>query len=72
MVWYSKNSAGMWDAYIGNADCQGDRCCPQYAGNRGPADMTSEAGMSCSRRPSAGTGAPVLTRARLPERDPAV
>jgi hypothetical protein len=42
MVWYSRNSAGLWDAYIGNGSCQGKPLLPPYAGNRGPADMTSD------------------------------
>ncbi len=41
MVWYAKNSAGVWDAYIGNGDCQGKPLLPAYEGNRGPADMTA-------------------------------
>ena len=42
MVWYSRNSAGLWNAYIGNSDCQGQALLPEYAGNRGPADMTAD------------------------------
>jgi hypothetical protein len=40
MVWYSKNSAGVWDAYIGNGNCQGEPLLPAYDGNRGPAAIT--------------------------------
>jgi hypothetical protein len=42
MVWYSKNSQGVWDAYIGNDNCQGSPLLPAYDGNRGPADITSD------------------------------
>ena len=42
MVWYSRNSSGLWDAYIGNAKCQGAPLLPAYAGNRGPADITTD------------------------------
>jgi hypothetical protein len=41
MVWYSRNAAGVWDAYIGNGSCQGAPLLPPYAGNRGPADITA-------------------------------
>ena len=40
MVWYAKNSAGLWDAYIGNGTCQGTPLLPSYEGNRGPSDIT--------------------------------
>jgi hypothetical protein len=40
-VWYSKNAAGVWDAYIGTSACQGAPLLPAFAGNRGPADITS-------------------------------
>ena len=42
MVWYSRNSGGLWDAYIGNGSCQGAPLLPAYAGNRGPSDMTPD------------------------------
>ena len=42
MVWYSRNGKGIWDAYIGNADCQGTPLLAPYEGNRAPADMTSD------------------------------
>ena len=42
MVWTSKNSNGVWDAYIGNDDCQGQPLLPAYDGNRGPADITPD------------------------------
>ncbi len=41
MVWYSRNAAGVWDAYIGNGNCQGTPLLPSYDGNRGPADITA-------------------------------
>ncbi len=41
MVWYSRNAAGVWDAYIGNGNCQGAPLLPPYGGNRGPADITA-------------------------------
>jgi hypothetical protein len=41
MVWYSRNAAGVWDAYIGNGSCQGAPLLPPYDGNRGPADITA-------------------------------
>ncbi len=42
MVWYGRNRAGLWDAYIGRPDCQGQPLLPEYPGNRGPADMTAD------------------------------
>jgi hypothetical protein len=42
MVWYSRNAAGVWDAYIGNGNCQGAPLLPPYDGNRGPADITAD------------------------------
>jgi hypothetical protein len=42
MVWSSRNSSGLWDAYIGNAKCQGAPLLAPYAGNRGPADITAD------------------------------
>jgi hypothetical protein len=42
VVWYSRNSSGLWDAYIGNAKCQGAPLLPAYPGNRGPADITAD------------------------------
>jgi hypothetical protein len=42
MVWYSKNTSGVLDAYIGNGDCQGAALLPPYGGNRGPTDMTAD------------------------------
>jgi hypothetical protein len=42
MVWYSRNAAGLWDAYIGAGNCQGAPLLPAYAGNRGPADITPD------------------------------
>ena len=42
MVWYSRNGSGLWDAYIGNAGCQGEPLLPAYAGNRGPAGITPD------------------------------
>jgi hypothetical protein len=41
MVWYARDSAGVWDAYIGNGDCHGAPLLPSYEGNRGPADITA-------------------------------
>ncbi len=42
MVWYRRNSAGVWDAYIGNGDCQGRPLLPAYDGNRGPSAITAD------------------------------
>lgn len=42
MVWYSRNSAGVWDVYVGNDRCQGKPLLPAYDGNRGPADITPD------------------------------
>jgi hypothetical protein len=42
MVWYSKNSEGVCDVYIGNDNCQGRPLLSPYDGNRGPADITPE------------------------------
>jgi hypothetical protein len=42
MVFYRRNSAGVWDAYIGAGDCRGRRLLGAYAGNRGPADITAD------------------------------
>ena len=42
MVWYSRNAAGVWDAYIGNGSCQGTPLLPPHNGNRGPADITPD------------------------------
>ena len=42
MLWYSKNSAGLWDAYIGNGNCQGQPLLSPYSGNRGPSDITGD------------------------------
>ncbi len=41
MVWYARNAAGVWDAYIGNGKCEGAPLLPAYAGNRGPSDITA-------------------------------
>jgi|HubBroStandDraft_6_1064221.scaffolds.fasta_scaffold180801_2 hypothetical protein len=41
MVWYARDSAGVWDAYLGNRDCRGAALLPPYDGNRGPADITA-------------------------------
>jgi hypothetical protein len=41
MVWYARNGAGVWDAYIGNASCQGAPLLAPYKGNRGPAGITA-------------------------------
>ncbi|HLH15303.1 MAG TPA: hypothetical protein VKV16_10975 [Solirubrobacteraceae bacterium] len=41
MVWYARNGAGVFDAYIGNGDCQGAPLLPAYDGNRGPAGITA-------------------------------
>jgi hypothetical protein len=41
MVWYSRNSAGVWETYIGNGNCQGKPLLAPYEGNRGPADITA-------------------------------
>jgi hypothetical protein len=41
MVWYSRNAAGVWDAYIGNGECQGKPLLPAYDGNRAPAGITA-------------------------------
>jgi hypothetical protein len=40
MVWYSKNSSGLWETFIGNGECQGEPLLPPYSGNRGPAAIT--------------------------------
>jgi hypothetical protein len=40
MVWYAKNSANLWDAYIGNGACHGKPLLPSYEGNRGPSGIT--------------------------------
>jgi hypothetical protein len=40
MVWYRRNSAGVWDAYIGNGSCHGKPLLSPYDGNRGPAAIT--------------------------------
>lgn len=42
MVSYRRNSAGVWDAYIGTANCHGKPLLSAYAGNRGPADITAD------------------------------
>jgi hypothetical protein len=42
MVWYSRNSSGLWDAYVGNANCQGAPLLPAYDGNRAPSDITPD------------------------------
>jgi hypothetical protein len=42
MVWYSKNAAGLWDAYIGNGNCHGKPLLSPYGGNRGPAGITAD------------------------------
>jgi hypothetical protein len=42
MVWYRRNSAGVWDAYIGNGNCHGKPLLPAYDGNRGPAGITAD------------------------------
>ena len=42
MVWYRRNSAGVWDAYIGSGNCHGKPLLPAYGGNRGPADITAD------------------------------
>ncbi len=42
MVWYSRNATGVWDAYIGNGECQGKPLLAPYDGNRGPADITAD------------------------------
>jgi hypothetical protein len=41
MVWYARNSAGVWDAYVGSRDCRGAALLAPYDGNRGPADITA-------------------------------
>ncbi len=41
MLWYRRNSAGVWDAYIGNGSCHGKPLLPPYDGNRGPAGITA-------------------------------
>jgi hypothetical protein len=41
MVWYRRNGAGVWDAYIGNGSCHGKPLLPAYDGNRGPAGITA-------------------------------
>jgi hypothetical protein len=41
MVWYGRDAAGVWDAYIGNGRCEGAPLLPEYDGNRGPADITA-------------------------------
>jgi hypothetical protein len=41
MVWYSMNASGVWDAYVGNGNCEGAPLLPPYAGNRGPAGITA-------------------------------
>ena len=42
MVWRGRNSAGLWDAYIGDEDCQGRPLLAPYNGNRGPTDITPD------------------------------
>ncbi|HUB72647.1 MAG TPA: hypothetical protein VL979_01255 [Solirubrobacteraceae bacterium] len=42
MVWYARNEQGLWDAYIGNGECEGEPLLPSYAGNRGPAAITPD------------------------------
>lgn len=41
MVWNEMTAAGTFDAYIGNDDCQGSELLPNYAGNRGATDITT-------------------------------
>jgi hypothetical protein len=41
MVWYARNGAGVWDAYIGDASCRGAPLLAPYEGNRGPAGITA-------------------------------
>jgi hypothetical protein len=41
MVWYGMNAKGVWDAYIGNGNCQGAPLLAPYEGNRGPAGITA-------------------------------
>jgi hypothetical protein len=41
MVWYRRNSVGVWDVYIGNASCHGKPLLAPYDGNRGPAAITA-------------------------------
>ena len=74
MVWYARNSSGLWDAYIGNANCQGEPLLPPYAGNRGPAAMTPD-GRYVLLTTAVGWDKVLpglLPRAGLTERDPAV
>jgi hypothetical protein len=42
MVWYSRNAAGVWDAYIGDGECKGKPLLGAYDGNRGPAAITAD------------------------------
>ena len=42
MVWDRMTSAGTFDAYIGNGNCQGTPLLPRYAGNRGVTDITAD------------------------------
>jgi len=42
MVSYQRNSAGVWDAYIGSGNCRGQPLLPPYDGNRGPAGISAD------------------------------
>ncbi|HLH15302.1 MAG TPA: hypothetical protein VKV16_10970, partial [Solirubrobacteraceae bacterium] len=41
MVWYARDGAGVWDAYIGDKDCRGRALLAPYDGNRAPAAITA-------------------------------
>jgi len=42
MVWYARDWAGLWNAYIGDRNCHGRALLAPYDGNRGPADITAD------------------------------
>src|SRR5436190_12517369 len=42
MVWFQRNSANVYDAYIGNDRCEGSPMLPPYDGHRGPSDITPD------------------------------
>jgi hypothetical protein len=42
MVWFERNSANVYDAYIGNDRCEGSPMLPPHGGHRGPSDITSD------------------------------
>ena len=42
MVWFARNPAGLWDAYIGTGWCTGRPMLPPHDGHRGPSDITAD------------------------------